>query len=140
MNDWNEGYFTASPYTFGYYRELSPAFQKFCLLIRGFNSPPLDQNSRHCELGYGQGVSINIHAASNPGHYVGTDFNPSHAAHANELLRASGADALFLDDSFEQLLEHGGGGRTLTPLDCMAYGHGSVPSINITSSSLFVVI
>ena len=104
MNDWNEGYFTSSTYTYGYYRELSPTFQKFCLLIRGFDSPPFDQNSRHCELGYGQGVSINIHAASTPGHYVGTDFNPAHAAHANELNRASGSGAELFEDSFEQLL------------------------------------
>ena len=116
MNEWNEGYFTASTYTYGYYRELSPAYQKFCLLMRGFDSPTLDETGRHCELGYGQGLSINIHAASNPGRYLGTDFNPSHAAHANELARASGADIVLLDDSFEQLLERtaennpGGGG------------------------------
>ena len=95
----------ATPYTYGYYRELSPAYQKFCLLMRGFDSPPLDQNSRHCELAYGQGVSINIHAAANPGKYFGTDFNPTQAAHANELRRASGADAQFFDDSFEQFLD-----------------------------------
>ena len=121
MNDWNEGYFTATPYTYGYYRELSPTFQKFCLLLRGFDSPPIDRNGRHCELGYGQGVSINIHAAATPGQYIGTDFNPAHAAHANELARASGSGAELFDDSFEQFLDNPGGEKN--SLDSIGF-HG----------------
>ena len=35
-NLWSEGYFTASGYTYGYYRETSPVFQRFCLLLRGW--------------------------------------------------------------------------------------------------------
>ena len=105
MSDvWNEGYFTDVGYTYGYYREVSPAFQRFCLLIKGFDIPE-PRRGTHCELGFGQGVSFNIHAASNPGHFVGTDFNPSHAAHASALSSKSGSDALILDDSFEQMLQ-----------------------------------
>ena len=104
MNNWNDGYFTADTYTYGYYRELSPVFQNFCLLVRGFATPELNENSKHCELGFGQGVSVNVHAAAIPGQYYGTDFNPAHAAHANELCEASGCDAKFFDDSFEQML------------------------------------
>ena len=33
-NSWNEGYFTDVGYTFGYYREINPVFQRFCLLLR----------------------------------------------------------------------------------------------------------
>ena len=32
MNDWNEGYFTDTAYTYGYFRDVSPVFQNFCLL------------------------------------------------------------------------------------------------------------
>ena len=67
-----------------------------CLLLKGIVAPEISQDSCHCELGYGQGVSANIHAAATPGKYFGTDFNPAHAAQANELLKASGADAKFL--------------------------------------------
>ena len=112
MNEWNEGYFTEVAYTYGYYRELNPVFQRFCLILRGFAPPVPSDNSTHCELGYGQGVTANIHAAANPGQYFGTDFNPAHSAHANELCQASGANAQFFDDSFEQLLDRfsqGGG-------------------------------
>lgn len=100
---WNEGYFTDVGYTYGYYREINPVFQRFCLLLRGFDAPE-SSSAHHCELGFGQGVSVNIHAAANPGHYVATDFNPAHTAHANNLAAASGSNAHLYDDSFEQLL------------------------------------
>lgn len=105
MSSWDDGYFTKSEYTYGYYRDISPAFQRFCLLLNGYLVPESTDDSVHCELGYGQGVSINIHAAATPGRYVGTDFNPDHSAHANELLKASGCDARFYNDSFAEMLE-----------------------------------
>ena len=62
---WTNGYQTKVNYTYGYYRDLSPNFQKFCLLLNGIESPEAQENQTHCELGFGQGVSINIHAANN---------------------------------------------------------------------------
>ncbi|MGE8064053.1 class I SAM-dependent methyltransferase [Pseudomonas sp. NPDC089569] len=104
MSDsWNEGYFTDEGYTYSYSREINPVFQRFCLLLRGFTSLE-SADGHHCELGFGQGVSINIHAAANPGSYVGTDFHPGQAAHANALATAWNSDAKLYDDSFEQLL------------------------------------
>ena len=104
-NAWNEGYFTDSGYTYGYYPETNPLYQRFCLLLRGFAvAPPPGADARHCELGFGQGVSINLNAAATPGQYVGTDFNPAHASHAAGLAAAAGSGARLLDDSFEQLL------------------------------------
>lgn len=102
MNDWSEGYFTDSTYTYGYYRELSPVFMRWCLLLNGIAAPELTEDGCHCELGYGQGISANIHAAATPGKFFGTDFNPAHSAQANELAKASGADAKFFEDSFEE--------------------------------------
>ena len=65
-NAWNEGYFTDEGYTYSYSREINPVFQRYCLLLRGFAG--LDNSDGyHCELGFGQGVSINIHATANPG-------------------------------------------------------------------------
>jgi SAM-dependent methyltransferase len=55
---------------------------------------------RYLELGYGQGLSLNIHAAATPGEYWGTDFNPVQAANAQGLAQVSGADAYLFDDSF----------------------------------------
>lgn len=102
-NAWNEGYFTDEGYTYSYSREINPVFQRYCLLLRGFAS--LDStDGYHCELGFGQGVSINIHATANPGAFVGTDFHPGQAAYAVELAAAANNGARLYDDSFEQLL------------------------------------
>ena len=102
-NAWNEGYFTDEGYTYSYSREINPVFLRYCLLLRGFAT--LESNDGvHCELGFGQGVSINIHATANPGSFVGTDFHPGMAAHAIDLATAANNGARLYDDSFEQLL------------------------------------
>ncbi|MBD5642110.1 MAG: class I SAM-dependent methyltransferase, partial [Desulfovibrio sp.] len=86
--DWTEGYRTEVAYTHGYYKEMNPAFMRFALILAGFQPVAV---SEACELGYGQGVSINIHAATENVAWTGTDFNPEQAAFAQELARVSGA-------------------------------------------------
>ena len=105
MSDvWSQGYVTGVGYTYGYHRETSPVFQRFCLLLRGLACDDPGEAGSHCELGFGQGVSVNINAAANPGQYVGTDFNPAHAAHAIGMAGHAGGNLRLYDDSFEQLL------------------------------------
>jgi SAM-dependent methyltransferase len=105
MSDlWSEGYVTGVGYTYGYYRETSPVYQRFCLLLRGLARDSPNDRAAHCELGFGQGVSVNINAAANPGQYIATDFNPAHAAHARGLASHAGLNLRLYDDSFEQLL------------------------------------
>lgn len=101
---WTDGYFTGLDYPPEYYRELSPVFQRFCLLLQGFAHDEPSDTASHCELGFGQGVSIAINAAANPGRFIGTDFSPGHAAHAAELARHVDRDLRLYDDSFEQFL------------------------------------
>ena len=50
-------------------------------------------------------MSINIHAAAVPGHWVGTDFNPAHTSHANLLCEAAQTDAQLWECSFAEMLE-----------------------------------
>ena len=99
---WDQGYVSEVTYTHGYYKEISPVSLNFALLSAGQRSRPL-KAPLYLELGYGQGVSINIHAAACPGEYWGTDFNPSHALNAQYMADASGADLNILEASFEQL-------------------------------------
>ena len=100
--EWAEGYFTDVSYTYGYYRELSPVLLRFCLLTRGVLPPVAGPDGLACcELGFGQGLSLNIHAASIPSVFSGTDFNPEHAAFAGNLARAAGLPMHIHDDSFE---------------------------------------
>lgn len=74
---WTDGYQTEVNYTYGYYKDLSPNYQKFCLLLNGVDCPPAKDDHKHCELGFGQGVSLNIHTTSSFGLFFGTDFNPA---------------------------------------------------------------
>ena len=87
---WINRYVTELGYVHGYYRELCPQLLRFACLIAGI-APPTSTSLRYLELGYGHGLSINIHAAANLGEFWGTDFNPSHAAQARALAAASGS-------------------------------------------------
>ncbi len=84
--DWTAGYITDIDYTHGYYRETSPCMIDFALLLRSYE-PPSRTQMRYLELGFGQGLSENIHAAAVPGAFFGTDFNPAHAANAKAMAR-----------------------------------------------------
>ena len=97
MSDWTSGYVADVGYTHGYYPELNPLRVKLAFLNAGLVCPDF---GTACELGFGQGVSANVHAAASISRWFGTDFNPSQAAYAQELTRASGADAQLSDVSF----------------------------------------
>lgn len=102
---WNDGYRTDIEYTFGYYPNLSPTQMRFAALVHGYDVKPESDSDVHLELGIGQGLSANIHAASHKGQYFGNDFNPSHIAFANLISSHSGVQANFTDQSFEELLQ-----------------------------------
>lgn len=112
MVDWTGGYVSDVDYTHGYYRELNPAHLRFAMLAKGLRSPdPGVEGFAYCELGFGQGVSLTVHAAANPGgHFVGTDFNPVHAVGAQDLASGAGVGNISLyDDSFAELLARAAG-------------------------------
>ena len=99
---WTSGYVTEIDYPYAYFRELSPGLLRLACLISGI-VPPSMRRIAYLELGYGQGLSINIHAAAWAGEFWGTDFNPTHAANARSLASASGSAAMLLDESFTEL-------------------------------------
>jgi hypothetical protein len=102
MTSWTSGYVAEVDYTHGYYREMSPLMLQLAMLSK-LQAHRVDRPLRYLELGFGQGLSLNIHAAAYSGEYWGTDFNPTQAANARELAVASGANIRVLDDSFEEL-------------------------------------
>lgn len=97
MSDWTAGYVADIDYTYGYYPELNPLRVKLAFLYKGLEFPEV---GTACELGYGQGLGSNMLAAASKVTWWGTDFNPSHAAFAQELGAISGA-RLF-DESFNE--------------------------------------
>lgn len=97
MSDWTAGYVSEVEYTYGYYAELNPLRVHLPLLAHGFAVPEI---KTACELGFGQGLSANIHAATSDVEWYGTDFNPSQTAFAN--LFTDTSKAKLFDQSFEE--------------------------------------
>ncbi|NNU36026.1 methyltransferase domain-containing protein [Rhizobium sophorae] len=99
---WSYGYFTDLNYSHGYYPEMNPTMLRLACLCQAVE-PQLSEEPIYLELGFGQGVSINMHAAGSVGSYWGTDFNPTQTVEARKLAAASGASLHLFDDSFEEL-------------------------------------
>ena len=96
--DWTAGYVADIGYSSQYYSELNPVRLPIALLNAGY-APPSIRTA--CELGFGQGVSVNMHAAAQPDvEWHGNDFNPSHAAFAAGLAGEAGSGAKLTDESF----------------------------------------
>jgi SAM-dependent methyltransferase len=89
-------------YIFGYYPELSPSFLSLAALLKGYRFTS-ERAPRYLELGFGRGVSINMHAAACPGVFWGNDFAPNHVAFARTLAQASGAELTLTEQSFQEL-------------------------------------
>ena len=88
VSDWTEGYVAEIDYTFGYYSELNPLRMAVPFLNVGLAPPAV---ATACELGFGQGISVNIHAAASDVLWHGTDFNPAQAGFARSLAAMSGS-------------------------------------------------
>lgn len=98
---WNSGYFTELSYTFGYYREMNPFALRLACLCNGVDVT-LPEAPTYLELGFGHGVSLNMHAAASAGDFWGTDFNPAQVVNASQLAEASAARIRVFDDTFEE--------------------------------------
>lgn len=97
MTDWTAGYMADVGYTYGYYAELNPLRLSLPFLAAGLVFPEIETA---CELGFGQGMSIGIHAAASTRHWYGTDFNPAQAHFARELAAVAGSGAQLYDEAF----------------------------------------
>lgn len=105
MSDWTAGYVADLGYTFGYYPELNPLRVPLAFTDAGLAAPAGligVGEATACELGFGQGLSVNIHAAASNVSWWGTDFNPSQAGFAHSLAAASGAGASLFDEAFAE--------------------------------------
>jgi SAM-dependent methyltransferase len=98
--DWTAGYVAEIDYTYGYYGELNPLRSNLALLFGGYAPPAVFGTA--CELGFGQGLSVNMHAAGSQTQWYGNDFNPAQASFAAELAATSGASAQLTDEAFSE--------------------------------------
>lgn len=102
MTDWTSGYVADIGYTHGYYGELNPLRVRLAFLNAGLAVPEI---ATACELGFGQGLSANIHASASGVEWHGTDFNPAQAAGAREMAAAAGVGAQLHDAAFAEFAE-----------------------------------
>ncbi|MGF7134712.1 SAM-dependent methyltransferase [Paraburkholderia sp. EB58] len=99
VGEWDTGYVDEIAYTFGYCDELNPIRLKLPLLHAGLASSPVHTA---CELGFGHGVSVNIHAAGSNTRWYGTDFHRSHAHFAQQLAESAGSQAHLSGEPFSE--------------------------------------
>lgn len=99
MEQWSDGYVADIEYTHGYYGELNPQRLALAFAQAGVVMPTV---GTACELGFGQGLSTNIHAAASTVSWYGTDFNPGQASFARELAQGAGHQAQLFDQSFKE--------------------------------------
>ncbi|MGQ0665325.1 MAG: class I SAM-dependent methyltransferase [Pseudomonadota bacterium] len=100
-----QDYLTDVPYTAGFYGEQSPAHMNYIAALNGWMTPRLDQAFTCCELGSGQGLTLNtLAAAYDNGRFFGVDFNPEHVRNSRAMA-AQGqlSNATFIDKSFTDL-------------------------------------
>ncbi len=98
MPDWTSGYVTDIGYDYSYFAMLNPLRIKLAFLNAGLVYPEI---GTACELGFGQGLSVNLHAAASVTEWHGTDFIPAQAGFAQELAQVSGSGAKLYDEAFE---------------------------------------
>ena len=90
---------TDTSYTYGYFTEINPMRVRLAFLNAGLVCPEF---GAACELGFGQGLSVNFHASAFVTTWHGTDFNPAHAGYAQELASVSGSNAHLYDEAFDE--------------------------------------
>jgi len=99
MTDWTAGYRTEITYTHGYYAELNPLRLPLAFLAAGLRPPTV---GIACELGFGQGITVNMHATASQVQWAGTDFNPTQAGFAQEVAQNAGNGARLYDEGFAE--------------------------------------
>lgn len=97
MKSWGEGYRTDLEYNAYYFRELNSLFSKFVLNTKGIRFPVVHNA---CELGFGQGVSLNVHSAASDVKWWGTDFSPSMTAFAKETSESYDTSPALFEQAF----------------------------------------
>jgi SAM-dependent methyltransferase len=125
--NWTAGYNNSVAYTTDYYHEQSPTFLNACLAMQRVSPPSLEKFT-YCELGFGQGLTSLILAATHPtGDFYACDFNPLHVLAASSIRNEARLSNLtLLENSFDDLAQ----GKVELPLFDYITMHGIVSWIS----------
>jgi hypothetical protein len=130
MTDWTNGTVANIDTAFSYYSELNPQRLRLAFLNVGLYFPEV---GTACELGFGQGVSVNLHAAASVVQWFGTDVNPAQTQFAQTLAKVSGTNAQLFDDAFAEFCQR----TDLPEFDYIAL-HGVWSSISDENRAVIV--
>ncbi len=99
------GYLTDTPYTWGFYGELSPVFLNYVCALNGHHPISLDDGFTYCDLGCGNGVTSNALAQIFPqGQFTAVDFSAQHIENGAGIAQEAGLDNVkFIDRDFNDL-------------------------------------
>jgi 2-polyprenyl-3-methyl-5-hydroxy-6-metoxy-1,4-benzoquinol methylase len=125
--NWTAGYNNSVAYTMGYHHEQSPTYLNACLAMQRVAPPELDSFT-YCELGFGQGLTSLILAATHPdGDFYACDFNPLHVLAASSIKQEANLQNLtLLENSFGELAQ----GRVDLPMFDYVTMHGIISWIS----------
>ncbi len=92
-------------YTWGLYRELDPTFLNYVSVLSGYRPKDLEKPFSYCDLGCGNGVTINALAAVFPhAEFHGIDVDKTHIGNAAAIAEGAGlANAKFFAADFGNL-------------------------------------
>jgi len=102
-----QGYVTDVEYVDGYYSNLEPVLLSYIAGINGLKHNPKLKDYSYCELGCGNGLSLNLLAdANSDSQFYGVDFNAVHTKHAQKQAELAGLDNVhYLQENFDNLLD-----------------------------------
>lgn len=128
MSTRTAGYVADVGYTYGYHGTLNPVAARLAFLRAGLDPPRV---ATACELGFGQGVSLAVHAAASPVRWWGCDLLPEHVGFARALDQASGAGSVLVEATFREF----DGRDDLPPFDFIGL-HGVLSWVSAENRAL----
>lgn len=104
---WKDGYVAEVEYVRSFQRGLGPSLLNFVLMMNRIAPVPIHRGFTYCELGCGQGESLNLLASCHPeGSFHAIDFNPAHVSNARTAAQNAGLEnATFWEADFADLAE-----------------------------------
>lgn len=91
MTQTQSDYLMDMPYSYSFYKELTPLWLSTAAIFQGVAAPDPAQSFRYCDLGCGFGINLLVAALAHPqSEFVGVDVNPQHTAAAQAMADAAG--------------------------------------------------
>lgn len=102
------GYITDAVYTWNFFNYQAPIHLSYIARLNGHSAPSTDEAFTYCDLGSGNGVTVNLLADALPhGQFWGIDINPDHTRNARAFSDAAGlSNVTHLNQSFETRSEN----------------------------------